>query len=95
MAFHEVACLARCNGLDVQSFRAATATKEQFIEAIKETCSSTNQILVIAYSRKTLKQTGDGHYSPIGGYDPISNSALVLDVARFKVHSGPLPSPDN
>lgn len=26
--------------------------------------------VIAAYSRKALKQTGDGHYSPIGGFHP-------------------------
>ena len=29
-------------------------------------------------------QTGDGHFSPIAAYHPETDSALVLDVARFK-----------
>ena len=29
-------------------------------------------------------RTGGGHFSPIGGYHEPSDSALVLDVARFK-----------
>ena len=40
--------------------------------------------LVTSFSRSALKQTGDGHFSPISGYDPKTDSCLVLDVARFK-----------
>lgn len=32
----------------------------------------------------SLARTGGGHFSPIGGYHAPSDSALVLDVARFK-----------
>jgi hypothetical protein len=32
-----------------------------------------------------LAQTGDGHFSPIAAYDSVSDSCLVLDVARFKL----------
>ena len=44
-------------------------------------------------SRKALAQTGDGHFSPIGGYNPVRDMVLVLDVARFKYppHWVPLP----
>lgn len=31
-----------------------------------------------------LLQTGDGHFSPIGGYHAGKDMALILDVARFK-----------
>lgn len=40
--------------------------------------------LVTSFSRSSLKQTGDGHFSPIAAYDPDTDSCLVLDVARFK-----------
>lgn len=40
--------------------------------------------IAVAYSRKTLGQTGDGHVSPIGGYHAASDSVLIMDVARFK-----------
>jgi hypothetical protein len=31
-----------------------------------------------------IGQTGDGHFSPVGAYDPVSDSVLILDTARFK-----------
>lgn len=31
-----------------------------------------------------LKQTGQGHFSPVAAHDPISDSVLILDTARFK-----------
>ena len=34
--------------------------------------------------KKEYKQTGDGHFSPIGGYHKATDTILVLDVARFK-----------
>lgn len=40
--------------------------------------------IAISYDRKTLKQTGSGHFSPIAAYDEESDSVLVLDTARFK-----------
>lgn len=42
------------------------------------------QVLVVSYNRKTLKQTGSGHFSPIAAYDKMSDSVLILDTARFK-----------
>ena len=40
------------------------------------------QVMIVSYSRKALGQTGDGHYSPIGGYHSATDQVLVLDVAR-------------
>jgi glutathione gamma-glutamylcysteinyltransferase len=41
--------------------------------------------MVTSYSRKVLGQTGDGHFSPVGGYCAQEDMVLILDVARFKV----------
>lgn len=51
------------------------------------------QVLVISYSRKILGQTGSGHFSPLAAYDPVSDSVLILDTARFKygAHWAKLP----
>ncbi|VEU36694.1 unnamed protein product [Pseudo-nitzschia multistriata] len=42
------------------------------------------ECLIVSYSRKTLGQTGDGHFSPLAAYDKESDSVLILDTARFK-----------
>ena len=41
-------------------------------------------ILVVSYDRRTLGQTGSGHFSPLAAYDTESDSVLILDTARFK-----------
>ena len=47
--------------------------------------SSSESVLVMhVFSRRTLAQTGDGHFSPVAGYHAETDSVLVLDVARFK-----------
>ncbi|KXJ16978.1 Glutathione gamma-glutamylcysteinyltransferase [Exaiptasia diaphana] len=55
------------------------------------TCESENfdeenpsTYMAISFNRKVLNQTGTGHYSPVAAYDEESNSALILDTARFK-----------
>lgn len=40
--------------------------------------------MVVSFSRSTLGQTGDGHYSPIAAYSAETDRCLLLDVARFK-----------
>ncbi len=41
-------------------------------------------LLVVSFSRASLEQTGDGHFSPIAAYHEQTDQVLVLDVARFK-----------
>lgn len=84
ITFTEFACLARCNGASVTSVRGDESTLEGFRNAIKEATSQEALHLVVSYSRQVLGQTGQGHYSPVGGYHPGKDLALVLDVARFK-----------
>lgn len=42
-------------------------------------------VAIVSYSRRTLNQTGTGHFSPIGGYHESKDLVLIMDVARFKV----------
>jgi glutathione gamma-glutamylcysteinyltransferase len=60
------------------SFRTAVkAITSQPVDSI-------SSVLVVSYNRGALDQSGGGHFSPLGAYDPDSDSVLILDVARFK-----------
>lgn len=85
--------MAQCNGANAVAHRAPAmggeeehaAFAETFRAAVKAvTSSSDREFIVVSYSRASLGQTGDGHFSPIGGYHEESDSVLVMDVARFK-----------
>ena len=92
-------CLAFCQGLTVDlHYCDETASLEDFRAAVERAClenpledtnyqgdgPKTLECLVVSYSRKVLKQTGDGHFSPLAAYDKESDSVLILDTARFK-----------
>jgi hypothetical protein len=86
MTLAKVACLARCNAADVQLYYGPDRSVEEFRADILASVSSTQplQVMIVSYNRRTLGQSGSGHYSPIGGYEPKEDMVLVLDVARFK-----------
>jgi glutathione gamma-glutamylcysteinyltransferase len=94
LSFHDFESLARCHGVRIQSFRVCHGLDENcgaksyevFKQHIIHTTRSDHakSFTVVNYSRKYLHQTGDGHYSPIGGYHRERDLALILDVARFK-----------
>lgn len=84
ITIEEFSCLAKCNGLQSSFYRFNEISKEQFINDIKRSCSSNNEILVVSYDRKILGQTGSGHFSPIDLYNIENNMVLIFDVARFK-----------
>ena len=79
--------LALANGADVTMQRTTdpgeslNAFRQALIEAAEMKKES---FLVVSFCRARLGQTGTGHFSPIAGYHAGSDSALVLDVARFK-----------
>lgn len=85
LSLDEVACLARCSGADVALHRPSPERGiERFRADVIEATTREPVVLIVNYSRRTLGQTGDGHFSPIGGYHAGSDSVLVLDTARFK-----------
>lgn len=79
----EFACLARCNGADVEVHRGDASSLEDWRVALAIAASG-EAVVVAAYDRAAMGQTGSGHFSPIGGYHQPKDLALVLDVARFK-----------
>jgi glutathione gamma-glutamylcysteinyltransferase len=81
------ACLGRCNGAEVNVFHADMVSEQSFREKLRQVCSSSDDercAMICAYSRQVLGQSGEGHFSPIGGYHPASDHVLIMDVARFK-----------
>uniref|UniRef100_A0A7C8YW16 glutathione gamma-glutamylcysteinyltransferase n=2 Tax=Opuntia streptacantha TaxID=393608 RepID=A0A7C8YW16_OPUST len=80
----KLACLAHCAGADVQTFRTNESSINEFRNYVKA-CSQVEDVHVVSsYHRGIFKQTGSGHFSPIGGYHAGRDMALILDVARFK-----------
>ncbi len=83
LALDELACLARCNGADVGVVHADTTNLAAWREALA-IASRGRTVLIASYDRAVIGQTGNGHFSPIGGYHAVRDLVLVLDVARFK-----------
>jgi glutathione gamma-glutamylcysteinyltransferase len=54
------------------------------IGTVMQTETQVGGFLVVSFSRKSIGQTGDGHYSPIAAYHEPTDQCLVMDVARFK-----------
>jgi glutathione gamma-glutamylcysteinyltransferase len=85
LTLDEVACLARCSGAGVRLYRPPVTDIDEFREHVRAASSdATAPVLIVNYSRRAVGQTGDGHFSPVGGYHVASDRLLVLDPARFK-----------
>ncbi|KAI8063486.1 Phytochelatin synthase-domain-containing protein [Gongronella butleri] len=86
ITFDKFACLAKCHS-DVIAKRAPNFSLDEFRQDVESIASQSDKFMVISFSRKTLGQTGDGHFSPIGAYNPENEMVLVLDTARYKYPS--------
>ncbi|KAK4773245.1 hypothetical protein SAY87_028264 [Trapa incisa] len=84
ISFGKVVCLAHCAGAEVQAFRTCETSLDQFRQIVQSCSASDGCHVVSSYHRGTFKQTGTGHFSPIGGYHVGRDMVLILDVARFK-----------
>ena len=58
-----------------------------FRNSIKACTLNNRLLLTVNFNRKTLGQTGFGHFSPVAAFNERRNMALILDVAKFKYDS--------
>jgi hypothetical protein len=94
ITFTELASLARCNGAEATLFRQNKHSLEAFRAAVQRAARLENgPFMLVSYSRKALGQTGDGHFSPVGGYHRGTDQMLIMDVATFKYPPQWLPVP--
>ncbi|XP_058756623.1 glutathione gamma-glutamylcysteinyltransferase 1-like [Vicia villosa] len=84
IAFDKLASLAQFAGAKVDAFHATQSSIDDFRKHVIKCSNSNDCHLISSYHRHALKQTGSGHYSPIGGYHVEKDMVLILDVARFK-----------
>ena len=89
MNFSEFKSLGRCHGINIESYQISDynlSNIQSFRKLISNSTalSDENVFIIVNFSRKHLGQTGDGHFSPIGGYHKEKDLVLIMDVARFK-----------
>lgn len=84
----EFSCLARCNGLDATTRFGDETGFDEFVADVRRCTQSADLLMAVSFSRAKLRQTGSGHFSPVGAYtEENGGMVLVLDVARFKFPS--------
>ncbi|CAE6722146.1 phytochelatin synthase family protein [Paraburkholderia haematera] len=70
--------------VEVRAFHAGDLTLDQFRDLIRDTTGQSNRFALLNFRRMEIGETGGGHWSPLAAYDAASDSALLLDVARYK-----------
>lgn len=78
---------AKCHSEICMQFTTQYATYETFRSCLVASSRRSDFYFVINSSRQYMKQTGDGHFSPIAGVHLDRQLGLVLDTARFKYPS--------
>lgn len=83
----QLACTAGCQGSLVATWRGLDVeeVRELVRRSVRGRANGSFEFVVASYDRRSLGQTGSGHFSPLAALDEVSDSVLVLDVARFKV----------
>jgi len=71
----------------------STAQSKSFVSLSRQFVPVQGGDTLFSYCRKMVDQTGSGHFSPIGAYNPKTDMVLVLDVARFKYPPHWIPVP--
>eukprot|EP01117_Protostelium_nocturnum_P018399 TRINITY_DN7689_c0_g1_i1.p1 TRINITY_DN7689_c0_g1~~TRINITY_DN7689_c0_g1_i1.p1 ORF type:complete len:483 (-),score=128.80 TRINITY_DN7689_c0_g1_i1:199-1647(-) len=84
ITMNNFACLAKCNGADIETVKAENTNLEEFRKRIRSTCEKKDEYIVVSFSRTILGQTGDGHFSAISAYNEEKDMCLVMDTAKFK-----------
>lgn len=70
--------------VSVTKIAAKDFTHEELRSIMISALKNPKQIILALYQRRELGQEGGGHWSPVAAYDEVSDSFLVMDVARFK-----------
>lgn len=68
----------------VGTFHAGDLTLGQFRDLIRDTTGHSDRFALLNFRRVEIGEAGGGHWSPLAAYDAASDSALLLDVARYK-----------
>lgn len=77
----ELAGMLQAQGLDVQLRVADEKLTDAAIKAeLVQNLKTADDYVIVNYTRPALGQKGGGHISPLGAYDAVSDSFLILDV---------------
>ncbi len=63
---------------------AADIDIQEFRSVAEKNLTNPDDLMLVNYQRKALRQNGGGHISPIAAYHQKSDRFLILDVASYK-----------
>ncbi|MFB9127265.1 phytochelatin synthase [Paraburkholderia dipogonis] len=84
MTLDQLSTALKAFPVDVRKYHAADLSLGQFRDLVRATASHSDRFVLLNFRRVEIGETGGGHWSPLAAYDSASDSALLLDVARYK-----------
>ncbi|MFM0222584.1 phytochelatin synthase family protein [Paraburkholderia dipogonis] len=84
MTLDQLSTVLNAFPVDVRKYHAADLSLGQFRDLVRATTGHSDRFVLLNFRRVEIGETGGGHWSPLGAYDSASDSALLLDVARYK-----------
>jgi hypothetical protein len=84
LTLDELAQMLRAHGLVAQVIHSDQSDVDSFRTSVQATLSEPLTYVVVNYDRPVLGQSGAGHISPLGAFDPHTDRVLVLDVAAHR-----------
>ena len=70
--------------LRVEVISGAALDVHQLRQLLKQHLRQSDRFVLLNFNRRFIGQLGGGHWSPLAAYHEASDSALLLDVARYK-----------
>ena len=81
LQLRQLAQVLRSHGLEVVTRVVDPGADSSAIRhEIAANLAAGNDFVLVNYARKALGQPGGGHISPLGAYDALSDSFLIMDV---------------
>jgi hypothetical protein len=84
MTLQQLATVLTAFPVKVSSQYASDISIEQFRAILKDNLRFGDRMVLLNFDRKPLHEVGGGHWSPLAAYHAVSDSVLVMDVARYK-----------
>ena len=76
--------LVRAHGVPSQVTHGDALEPDSLRTLLRQDLARAGDVVVVNYDRRTLRQRGAGHFSPVAAYDAQTDRFLVLDTASYK-----------
>jgi hypothetical protein len=84
MTLDQLGAVLRKFPVTVSEYRASDLSLDQFRDLVRQTTGHSDRFALLNFRRTQIGEVGGGHWSPLAAFDAKSDTALLLDVARYK-----------